>query len=182
MSMHEAHAVPVQWLWCCCSDRWGKKSYPASLCRHAFTSAAQLRSMDVSTTNNRICQPCWERHRDPHDEAGWTDAHVVRPISSPLPHSTHSSLQPSALFPLPHLLCPLLLLSPLCPLLLQPQPASSLPFLPSRSSPAIHYKYNTRPAPVPLQSHHSPITVPPQSQHSPIPVPPQSHNSPTPAT
>jgi hypothetical protein len=43
------------------SHRWGKKSYPLPS-PDVFT--LQLDVLIDVTINNRICQPCWERHRD----------------------------------------------------------------------------------------------------------------------
>ena len=144
------------------SNRWGEKSYSLP---SADIFTLQVASTVDTSINNRICQPCWKRHKD--HRMLLDGAHVSTP-SPPHPHSTRSSLQPSALFhlPLPHfrLLPPL----PLCPLLLYlRQPASSLPLVATRSSAAVHNTSNTRPAAVPQQYNSSPKLVHPQSHNSP---------------
>ena len=156
------------------SIRWGKRSYPLPSV-NIFT--LQLDSTIDVSINNRICQPCWERHKDHRMPL---DGRIrVHPVASPSPLDAllSAAISPLRLAP-PHF--PLLLALPLCLLLLH-QRASSHPPLPTRLSPAIHCKYNTRPAPVPHQSHTSPTTVPFQSHSSPTTVPTtvaqQSHTS-----
>ena len=43
------------------SNRWGEKSYPLPSVE-IFT--LQLASTVDTSINNRICQPCWKRHKD----------------------------------------------------------------------------------------------------------------------
>ena len=62
------------------SNRWGEKSYPLP--------TANIFSLQLSSTvdiiiNNRICRPCWKRHKD-HKMA--PDGRIrVHPIASPSP-------------------------------------------------------------------------------------------------
>ena len=44
------------------SDRWGKRSYP--LPSLSVFTLTLVDGVDVSISN-RICQPCWKRHKDP---------------------------------------------------------------------------------------------------------------------
>ena len=151
------------------SHRWGKKSYPLP---SADILTLQLDSTIDISINHRICQPCWERHKNHTMKLdGRTRVH---PISSPSPLD---ALLSAAVSPLP----------PSPPPLPSPSFVASLP--PPPPTPArVITPFPAQPivASYPLQVQHSsstsPATVPPQSQHSPIPVPPQSHNSPTPAT
>ena len=62
------------------SDRWGKKSYPLP---SADIFTLQLASTVDLSVNNRICQRCWERHRD---HTMKLDGRIrVHPIPSPSP-------------------------------------------------------------------------------------------------
>ena len=111
------------------NNSWGKKSYPLPSA-DSFTLQLEAR-IDVSL-NNRICAPCWKRHRD-HTMGLDGRTRAVPTVASS--HSTHSYLQSSTLFPPPTPLFSLLLPWPLCPLLLLRQPASSLPSSLVSSSP-----------------------------------------------
>ena len=91
------------------SHRWGKKSYPLP---SADIFTLQLASIIHLSVNNRICQPCWERHTDHTMRLDGRTRVVPTVSSSPLDALL------SALFPLLLSPCPLHLLSLLCPLLL----------------------------------------------------------------
>ena len=81
------------------SHRWGKKSYPLPP-PDAFT--LQLNSTIDTTTNNRICQPCWERHKN---HTMKLDGRIrVYPIASPSPLD---ALLSAAISPLPSSSIPL---------------------------------------------------------------------------
>ena len=75
------------------SNRWGNKSYPLPS-PHTFT--LQLASTIDVSINNRICQRCWERHRD---HTMRLDGRIrVSPIASPSPLD---ALLYAAIVPLP---------------------------------------------------------------------------------
>ena len=150
------------------SNRWGKKSYPLPSA-NIFT--LQLDSTIDVSINNRICQPCWERHKDHRMPL---DGRIrVHPVASPSPLD---ALLSAAISPLPP--CPSPLPSPPCVASLPSPPTPARIITPSPAYPIV--------ASYPLQVQHSsstsPTPVPHQSHHSPIPVPQQSHSSPTPAT
>ena len=148
------------------SNRWGKKSYPLP---SADILTLQLDSTIDISINHRICQPCWERHKNHTMKLdGRTRVH---PISSPSPLD---ALLSAAVSPLP----------PSPPPLPSPSFVASLP--PPPPTPArVITPFPAQPivASYPLQVQHSsstsPATVPPQSHYSPATVPAQSHSSPT---
>ena len=75
------------------SSSWGKKSYPLP---SANMFSLQLDSTIDVSINNRICQPCWERHKNHTMKLdGRTRVH---PISSPSPLD---ALLSAAVSPLP---------------------------------------------------------------------------------
>ena len=85
------------------SNRWGKKSYPLP---SADIFTLQLASTIDLSINNRICQPCWERHRHHTMKLdGRMRVVVLVPIASPSPLdallSAAISPLPSALVSLP---------------------------------------------------------------------------------
>ena len=91
------------------SSSWGKKSYPLP---SANMFSLQLDSTIDVSINNRICQPCWERHKNHTMKLdGRTRVH---PISSPSPLD---ALLSAAISPPPQTSVPL---SP-------PPPSTSLP-------------------------------------------------------
>ena len=75
------------------SDRWGNKSYPLPSL-DVFTLQLSF-AIDLSI-NNRICQPCWERHR--HHTMKLDGRIRVHPIASPSPLD---ALLSAAISPLP---------------------------------------------------------------------------------
>ena len=91
------------------SHRWGKKSYPLP---SADFFTLQLASPIDLSINNRICQPCWERHR--HHTIKLDGRIRVHPIASPSPLDT---LLSAAISPLPQTSVPLS----------SPPPSTSLP-------------------------------------------------------
>ena len=62
-------------------DDWGKKSYPLP---YPDNFSLQVNAQIDVTVNNRICQPCWERHRD-HNMGLEGRTRVVPPTPSPSP-------------------------------------------------------------------------------------------------
>ena len=148
------------------SNRWGKKSYPLP---SADILTLQLDSTIDISINHRICQPCWERHKNHTMKLdGRTRVH---PISSPSPVD---ALLSAAISPLPQ----------------SPVPHPSPPFIDSLPSAAAtqarvitvfptHSIVSSSASIVQPSSNHSIITVQPRSNHSPTTVQPQSNNSPT---
>ena len=62
------------------SHRWGEKSYTLP---SADIFTLQLASTVDTSINNRICQPCWKRHKD---HTMKLDGRIrVHPIASPSP-------------------------------------------------------------------------------------------------
>ena len=132
---------------------WGNKSYPLP--------SPDVFTLQLNSHHRRLYQ---QPHlpavlgatQEPHDEAG-TAVYVSSP--SQLPHlSTLSSLQPSALSPLPLTLFPLRPLLSLCPLLLRRQRVLSRPLQPLRSFASFPPQVPTA---IQHQSYNRPTTVPP---------------------
>ena len=155
-------------------DEWGKKSYPLP---SADMFTLQLDSTIDVSINNRICQPCWERHKDHRMPL---DGRIrVHPVASPSPLD---ALLSAAISPLPP--CPSPLPSPPCVASLPSPPTPARIITPSPAYPIVasyplqvQHSSSTSPTPVPHQSHHSPIPVPQQSHNSPTTVAQQSHTS-----
>ena len=148
------------------SDRWGNKSYPLPSL-DVFTLQLSF-AIDLSI-NNRICQPCWERHR--HHTMKLDGRIRVHPIASPSPLD---ALLSAAISPLPQTSV----------LLSSPAPSTSLPSDTLTQARVItvfptHSIVSSSASIVQPPSNHSIITVQPQSNHSPTTVQPQSNNSPT---
>ena len=87
------------------SNRWGEKSYPLP---SADILTLQLDTAISPYVNNRICQPCWKRHRD-HTMGLDGRTRVVPTVSSspldallsPLPSAPASLPSPPSLSSLP---------------------------------------------------------------------------------
>ena len=124
------------------SDRWGKKSYPLP---SAGSFTLQLNAqLDVSI-NNRICQPCWERHRDPTMRLDGRTQVAPTVSSSPLDALLSAAIHPLLPSPPPSNL---------------PTPARVIAPLPP------HPIDSSDPALVRAQSLFSPSTVQVQSNHT----------------
>ena len=146
------------------SNRWGEKSYPLPSA-NIFT--LQLASTVDVSINNRICRPCWKRHRN--HSMGLDGRTRVAPavFSSPL----DALLSAASICPLPLSLPP----SSSSDASLPPPPptlarvVTPFPAYPIVSSSPSHVQYSstTRPALGPQQSNYSPTTVQRQSNHRP---------------
>ena len=142
---------------------WGKKSYPLP---SADSFTLQLNALTNVSINNRICQRCWERHRD-HTISLDGRTRVVPPTS----FSLDALL--SAISPLP---APATLFSAAS----VASPPSAPPTLARVITPFHAYPIaSSSPIIVQQQSSNSSSTVQIQSHHSPTAVQTQSNHSPT---
>ena len=148
------------------SSEWGKKSYPLPSL-DIFT--LQLASTVDLSVNNRICRPCWRRHKD-HNMTLYGRIRV-QPIASPSPLDALLSAAVSPLPPSPDTLhSPYSLTS-----LSSPPPTPAHVIMPSPASPIVAScsPQNQQPSTI------SPTTVQRQSCTSTSTIPNQSNTGPT---
>ena len=80
------------------SSSWGKKSYPVP---PADSFTLQLNTHSDVTVNNRICQRCWERHRDHTMQLGGRMRVVPTVSASPLDALLSAAISPLPPSPIP---------------------------------------------------------------------------------